>query len=186
MKKILVYLVFMCVLWSCGTASKTTGSIADTKVLDDMVAQKAFEIAVDWAVPQASSSMNAIANSGLLGPGNSAGRIDLMGDGNYVKMQGDSVSAYLAYFGERRSGGGYGSNEAIEFMGLAKDLTIEQSTKDQSYRIQFDIDHESEFYKVDVWLYPNLNCRIGIVSSQRSYIRYEGRVSELNKEETKL
>jgi hypothetical protein len=177
MKKIRIYIIFTVVIWSCGTASKTTGSMSDAKLLDDMVAHKTFEIIVDRAYPQASSSMNAISNSGLLGPGNSIGRIDLAGDGNYLRVQGDSVAGYLPYYGERQFGGGYGSNDAIEFKGIPKKFEI--SRDDNSYQLQFNVNDQSESYTIMVLMYPNLVSRITVNSNQRTTIRYDGMISEL-------
>lgn len=163
----------------CGSTSKTVGAMEKAKALDAMVANRSFEIVADWAYPQVTSAMNSISNSGILGPGNTTSRIDLMGSGNYLKMQGDTVSAFLPYFGERQMGGGFGANSGIEFKGIPNDLEITPNTKDQSYRITFNIRDQSESYNLNMMLYPDLSSRINVTSSQRNYIRYEGRVAAL-------
>ncbi len=179
MKNNVLIVIIALVVLGCSTTSKTVDNQIDNRELKEMVAQKAFEVIVDHAFPQSSTTLNSISQSGLLGPGNSAGRINMMGDGSYLRMQGDSVAAYLPYFGERRSGGGYGASSAIEFKGLAKELTITHDAKNKSYRLKFNIRKASELYDVDVLLYANLSSRINVTSSERTFIRYEGTVSGL-------
>lgn len=167
---------------ACGSAPVSRLQPEQTMELDRMVDNKAFRIESDWAQPLLTNSMARIG--GLLPPGSTAGRINLIGNSNYLQMEGDSVAAYLPYYGERQAGGGYGANGAIQFNGIPKGLEINKDTKTQGYRMNFDISEKGENYKVTVQLYPNLKSHITINSSQRFFIRYDGKVKELEEKGT--
>jgi hypothetical protein len=164
----------------CGTVSKNT--LSETKVLDDLVASKMFEIESDWALPLATNSLNSIANAGLLPPGSSANRISLVGNPNYLKIHGDSISAYLPYFGEQQMGAGYTSEGgAVQFNGVPISYEAIKDEKRQRYEINFRIRNKTETYTVNLSLFPKKVSVINVISTHRFTIRYEGRVGPLSK-----
>lgn len=171
-----IYLALV-VLISCGASNKIVKPSAQSKALDEMVVSKQFKFDAEWARPIATSSLNSIANSGILPPGNNASQINIAGNGSYFKMEGDSVSADLPYFGERQMGGGYGSDTGIKFEGVPDDLTIVKDETKQRYDIRFQIKKKSEVYRVQVELFSNLNGTMSVNSSQRFAIRFDGKVS---------
>ncbi|MBT8181664.1 MAG: DUF4251 domain-containing protein [Eudoraea sp.] len=186
MKKGFVVLGLLAILWSCGSSQKTVASSMQSEVLEQLVDQKSFQIVSEWAQPMNTNAMNSIASSGLLLPGNSGSNISLIANPNYLKMMGDSVAAYLPYFGERQLSGGYGIANAIEFKGLPDKLEISQNSKKKTYIIGFTIKEKSEVFQVTITLFNSLASHITINSSQRNFIRYIGKVSELPKEEVGL
>ena len=185
MMKTKVLLLFTAIaVMSCGSHSKKTVSQAQSQQLDDLMANKSFEIVSDWASPLATSSLNSVANAGLLGPGSNAGHINLIGNSNYLRIEGDSVSAYLPYFGERQMGGGYDSdNGNIQFEGIPEDYEISQDEQTKRYEISFKIRRKAENFTVRAILMPNLSSTVNVNSSQRFPIRYQGKVSKISKEE---
>ncbi|WP_339704567.1 DUF4251 domain-containing protein [uncultured Kriegella sp.] len=183
MMKTNVLLLFMTMVFlACGSHSNKTVARAQSRQLDDLVATKSFEIVSDWASPMGTTSMNNVINSGLLGPGNNAGHINLIGNSNYLRVEGDSVSAYLPYFGERQMGGGYDSDGGnIQFEGVPEDYEIKQDEQTKRYEISFKINRKIESFTVRATLMPNLSSTVNITSSQRFPIRYRGNVSEISK-----
>lgn len=183
MKKYIKFVVpvFFIVFISCGS-SKKTGS-TDTWILNKLITEQAFEIESRWAQPMATGAYSQAVN-GLLPPGSTAGQINLIGNTNYLKMEKDSLSAYLPYFGERQMGGNYGATKGgIEFKGIPEDLEI-TSTDKSGYNIRFSIndkENKSENYKVYIQVYPDLNANVVINSSQRLSIRYRGVAMPLQK-----
>jgi hypothetical protein len=167
-------------LMACATTGKPTGADARDQRLDDLVAARTFSIAMQWASPMITSSLSQVLNSGLLPPGSNPGRIDIQGSNYYVAMHGDSVAASLPYFGERQRGGGYGTTEGITFKGLAKDLSIEKSTKRQSYEVHFRIGDKTESYQVWMTLFAGGNANVRINSTDRFTITYDGVLQELD------
>lgn len=170
------------VLFSCVTSKKTNTASSD--LLNNIVAEKSFDIKLQFAQPRTTSSYNKVANAGLLPPGSSAGQVNITGNTSYFKVKNDSVFAHLPYFGERFMGSGYGNGDgSIEFEGIAKNIEI-INNKTGSYNMNFSINDKkntTENYNVFVKLYNNQNASIIINSSQRSGIRYSGNLKSNHK-----
>ncbi|MFV0540253.1 MAG: DUF4251 domain-containing protein [Aestuariibaculum sp.] len=176
--KHLLLLLLLIVLVSCGT-SKNTTTQAEIDALSSLILGKAFNIESDWAYPQATMAMQQV--SGLLGPGNNAGSINLTTNSNFLKIKGDSVYSYLPYYGERQMNVGYGGTDSsIEFKGLMENYS-ERTGKNQSVIIAFDAQNSSnaENFTVTITLWPNLNSQIYLNSISRNSIQYIGRVEVL-------
>lgn len=181
--KFLIFIFGLISIISCGTSREA--SPEDIVVLDNIVQDKYFEIKAQWAMPLATNALNQLANAGVFRPGDNASQINIQGNSNYLKFEGDSVFADLPYFGERQIGGGYNRNSGIEFKGLPKDLEISNGNKRNQYIIAFNINDETENYQVSLILYPNLNAIINVNSSQRNSISYRGNLKKLEIPEKK-
>lgn len=173
-------------LWSCGSAENAASTSLKNQVLDNLLEQKSFVIESEWAQPMSTSAMNSIATSGLFMPGNSGSNISLIGNPNYLKVEGDTISAYLPFFGERQMSGGYGDKSAIEFKGIPNNLKISKNSKNNSYTMLFNITENIEVYQVTITLFNNLNSNIQINSSHRNFMRYTGKVSKLPRGDVSL
>jgi hypothetical protein len=174
-------LLFIAVLISCSGSKKTVSS-QQVETLKNMVAQKHFQITSDRANPVATSSTIVIANSGLLPAGSNAGMINLIGNNNYLTVKGDTVTAYLPYFGERYSGSNYDTETAIKFDGVPEDYTETYEEGKQRYKINFSIRDKGETYDVTLLLFPNLNSVIDVNTLRRSAISYYGEVTSLKED----
>lgn len=179
MQKMIVLMVLTSLFLGCGASQK---SYEANTALDEMIANKSFKIEVVSAEPMVTQAMAQVANSGLLPPGNSISRIDVAGDGYFIKVQGDSVAADLPYFGERQMGGGYGSHAGIKFDGLLKNLEIVKEESKQRYTVNFSIDSSSENYFVRIAVGNNGSSTTAIRSSHRNRIRYSGDLEALKKD----
>ena len=114
--KWLVYIVIALSIVGCGTAKEPTIEEQEAyNTLKAFIAEKDFTILSDYARPQASSGLNSLQNSNILGNGNSVAGISLQGNPNYLKVTNDTISAHLPFYGERRIGSGFRSNGAIDF-----------------------------------------------------------------------
>lgn len=177
MKKYILLFGVLCILLACASSNKATQAEIDR--LQAILNNKSFEIESEWAQPQATYAMTQLANAGMLPIGSDAGNINLVGNANYFRVKGDSISAFLPYFGERQSGGGYGSTSGgIEFEGLPNNYTVD-AAKNDSYVLKFSIRDKnttSENYNVIVRVFPNLSSTIFVNSSQKRSIRYRGRI----------
>jgi len=171
-------------LLTCGSAN--VGSAAEEEALQAMIDAKSFEIISQSASPQNTTAFNALANSGLLAPGNTVGMINLIGNTNYLRVQGDTISAYLPFYGERRMGGSYGTRGAgIEFEGVPSDYEVKigkRNVREIRFNIQ-DKEQNSEQYQVRINIYPNLSANINVNSSHRTSILYRGDASTFKKEQ---
>lgn len=173
-------LVSMLVL-GCSSTQKVVLVNAE---IDQMMAQKAFEITITSAEPMLTQAMVQVANSGILAPGNTVSRIDLGGDGYFITVKGDSVSANLPYYGERQMGGGYGSENGIVFDGITQDLRIEKDAVKQNYELNFSIAAGSESLFIHILVGNKGTSSTTVRSSQRNRIRYAGGIKKLKEDLT--
>ncbi|MEO9513288.1 MAG: DUF4251 domain-containing protein [Flavobacteriaceae bacterium] len=168
----------------CSSTANTSTNLEEIAALDTMVSARMFEVVSQSAQPMATIGLNSISNAGLLPPGSSPGRIDLTTNANYVRVIGDSVIVYLPYFGERQIGGGYNNkNVGIEFKGIPKDFEIIKNQKTDGYRIRFVIKNHGESYTMTTELFPNHNSAINVISSHRTPIAYNGKISQYSPDE---
>jgi len=147
-----------------------------------MITSENYEIVFSSAQPMASTGMQAVANAGLLAPGSNLGRIDLIGNPNYMRKIGDSISVSLPYYGERQIGGAYNNSKevGINYEGTPFELTMNKSEKNGSYSISYSMKNNTETFVVNSVLYPNGSARATVTSSHRRAISYRGRVKVLS------
>ena len=184
MKKILSYGigVLALVMMGCASGSKVSASPAEIAALDDLVANKSFEITARWARPMPSQALNSISNARLLPNGSNAARIDITGNASYLRVVGDRVEADLPYFGERQMSGGYDPQRTgVHFDGVPEDFQIEPNSKTKGYTMRFSLNNGTEVYQVIAQLFPSRSSTFSVVSSHRAQIRYEGALSEYTK-----
>lgn len=177
--KLLTSCFSLLLLFGCGASNKVVEASAKSRAVDEMVANEQFVFDTEWVRPMATRAINSVMQSGLMPPGSSAAQINITGSGYFFKMEGDSVSASLPYFGERQMGGGYDADSGIEFNGVPKDLKIEKEETKLKYTITFNISKQTETYRCRLELFPNQTGTLLINSSHRFTIRYEGKVSTL-------
>ncbi|MFH6603909.1 DUF4251 domain-containing protein [Maribacter algicola] len=174
--KTTLLIISMFLLAACG-ASRTVSE--SNPKLDSMIQNLGFKIEMNSMQPLPTRALNQIANSGLIQPGNTINRIDLTSANHFVRMQRDSVSSNLPYFGERQMGGGYNNKTGIEFDGVPREIEVTKNERDNSYDVNFTINESSETFFVRLKLFPNLSVWADIWSSHRNRIRYSGNVVAL-------
>lgn len=172
---ILVILI-LGLLFSCASSSQLSTQIGQKEKLSRLIESKNFQIEATWALPMNTVSLQNVFNA-LAPIGSTAGRINLMGFSSFLKMEGDTISANLPYYGERQMGGVYNNRDSgINFETVPDDLKIEYNDAKSRYEISFSANHETEDYSVNMIVLPNLNSYINVNSSQRNSIRYEGKI----------
>ena len=175
--KLYISIIISAGLLSCGSSKTVTQAQIDA--LDQLVQSKHFKIESDWAYPMTTNAMQQVLNSGLLGPGSSAGGINLIGNPNELTITGDSISSYLPYFGERQMQVDYGGDDtSIKFNGLMESYKVEP-IKNHSYEISFKAKSKSETFDVYITVSPSLRSTIVLNSATRHPIRYSGTVGAL-------
>ncbi|MFK7813878.1 MAG: DUF4251 domain-containing protein [Maribacter sp.] len=171
--KIILLTSLAAILFGCGASQKIKEPNAE---LDQLMTQQTFEIKIRTAEPLVTQALAQVANSGMLPPGNTISRIDVNGSGFFIKVEGDSVSANLPYYGEQQMGGGYNANTGIKFDGLSKNMQIVKDETKQGYLVKFSIDSSAEVFGVTVAVNNNLSSSTSINSSHRNRIRYTGTI----------
>tara|TARA_R110002072_G_scaffold118631_1_gene250801 strand:- start:229231 stop:229782 length:552 start_codon:yes stop_codon:yes gene_type:complete len=183
MKIILSFGIVLLLFTACKSSENTATSAAEALQTKQLVENGDFEINVEWANPMATNELNQLSNSGLLGVGNSAGRINLIGTANYMRLKNDSLSVYLPYFGTRQTGVRFGNNSgAIEFDGIPDEYELQYDEGKQRTELRFKMKEDTESYNVFITVYANRNVYVSVNSSQRNSISYEGVISRLEED----
>ncbi|MEL4307747.1 DUF4251 domain-containing protein [Joostella sp. CR20] len=178
--KVVFKIMVICLLVSCGSTQDPATVAKELEAVDALLKEPAFRIENQWAMPQISSSMVRLSNSGIMGPGNNLQRVDLTGNANYLEIKGDSAKAYLPFFGERQMGGGYNTDgEAIQFDQKINDLSIEYLQNKQRYRVAFTAQNGTESFDITLFVFPNKKTSLSVNSTQRDHITYDGLLSEI-------
>jgi hypothetical protein len=138
----------------CGSSREA--GIEDMAELKTIVEGRDFEIQNEWAEPIVGSSINLIGNP------------------NYIRFEGDSVEMALPYFGERHSGGAYSREGGIHFDGPARNFSITE--RSNNLIIEFEGQQNSESYNFLLTVFPNGKVTTSVNSSQRSSITYRGEI----------
>ena len=173
-------------LVNCGSTSKSADNRRNGEQLERIIDEGSYEIISDMALPMMTNGLNSLSNAGLFPPGSNAGQVNLIGNPNYVRVIGDSVSVYLPYYGERQMGGGYNNDgPGIQFDGIPTNMKVVENTDKQRYEISFQMKRTSEQFNVNMFIFPNLSTAINVNSNQRFPIRYQGRSAEFNPTEQK-
>lgn len=145
-------------LQSCGISKDTNrADINSMEDLNELVNTMQFEIRHEYAQPMSSN------------------QVDLIGNPNFIRFNGDNVDLFLPYFGVRYMGGDYGSREGgIEYEGLIENLDIEET--DKNIMLNFEADEDGENYSFQITLFPNGRATTSVTSSERQSISYRGHV----------
>ena len=174
--KLILVLLMGIFLTGCKSTQKT---VVPNPKLGVLMENQAFRIAVNAVQPQLTMALAQLNNSQLVRPGNTLSNINVGGEGYFFKMEGDSVSANLPYYGERQMGGGYGNAVGIVFKEVARDLKIEKTANTNAYQVTFGVSSAEEFYRFMITIENNLGCTAHVTSSHRNRIRLIGKVAEL-------
>ena len=147
-------------LSACGSGQSTAEELQEYEELVNLVESQEFEIENDWLLPLRGN------------------RVNLIGNPNFIRFIGDSVSVDLPYYGVRHSGGGYDSDGGgFEFSGIPENLEVELDPEDERIVIAFEAEDGVENLVFDIILYSNGTARTSVTSSQRDAISYQGEVT---------
>lgn len=172
-------LIICMITLSCAT-KKVEVTPQQIAALDELVASKSYVITSEYALPLVTNSLSALQNSRVLAPGENPGRISLINNPNDLKINGESVTSKLPYFGEIQQSSGYnGSNSSIEFSGNYEDYSVTKNDNN-TYTIKFDARSKSEKFDVTITLFPNLKSQMTIKGNKRFPIRYTGYVAGID------
>ena len=178
------YIILCALLMACSESKKITAPTPKSIALDALVNNNAYEIISDQAMPTVTAGLAAVSNSGILGVGNTASNINLVGNSNYLRVEGDTISGDLPYFGERQMGGGYTSDAGIKFKGIPEKYSHTKDETTKRHEIKFQISGEqTENFMIYIILFPNWTSTIQVNSNQRNSIRYNGVVVALEEKE---
>lgn len=172
----------LALVFGCGTGTRVVDNPETLAEFTRFVEQKSFEFTANTAHPMPTQAFYSVANSGILPPGSTSGAIQLIGISNFIKIQGDSISGILPFYGERQFGGGPTSKTGIEFEGVPSAYKQTYNAKKKRYEIVFDISNETEQHQINMILFPNKSANVSVNSNQRNSIRFIGAVTAIESE----
>ncbi len=135
--------------------AKSTGNETQAAKVKQATEAKNYTIEVDRAFPMRGQSINLTSSYDLA-------------------VRGDSVTAYLPYFGVSQRAI-YGDSEGgIKFAEPAANYKISYNEKKQQYHITFDIRSPKDSYKISLYIFTNGSASVDISPSSSDFISYRG------------
>ena len=185
---LMLSLSFLCIQCASQKESLSPEKKVQYEEIEKLVNQKQFSIVADWANPLNMSQVNFYGNrydlSNLLPPGSGGSRINLIGNPNSLSVNKDSVTGYLPYYGEVQVVRDYGGRGGIAFKGVPENYKVEKKPAEGKIKISFDMDDESESFKVLLTLFGDNQAQINLNSAYRHSISYDGKVMALKNAES--
>ncbi|MEL6484519.1 MAG: hypothetical protein AAFP96_06705, partial [Bacteroidota bacterium] len=126
MKIKLLWVSMVTVFLTVGCSSSKSIETSSTENMPNPFAEgETLFFVAKAAKPTVTNAYGNIADSGLLPIGSNAGVLDLNGQGNFLKIKGDSVICSLTYAGERQLISGYNEiDNGINVEDVMRDMTV--------------------------------------------------------------
>jgi hypothetical protein len=153
-------------------------------VLQKQMNEETFEFQVTAVRPFNTQALNNVANDILIRSGNSAARINVQGDNYSMKIGEEQAVFSLPFYGERRVGGGYNTNDVgYKFTGDLKNLRSTINEKEKCIIYEFTTNNQVETLDVELRVFNPNSAQLNINSSHRTFIKYDGNIQWLSKTE---
>ena len=165
-------LLFLSILTITFFSCKSTASLAEIEYLKETATSKNFIITADTANP--TGLMNTRGLENLLPPGSNLGHISLVNIQNNFTIKNDSISLDMPFYGERRFGGGYGTDTGLQFEGIPENVQSSFNQKKNTYEFEYLLNTKTESLQISLTLFANKTSRFTVNSSHRSTITYSG------------
>ncbi len=149
---LLICLIIMSAVVSCKSKSAVMDAQQKSELLQ-LLESRQYRVDFNTAYPQQTATTNRVVNDVMLRTGNSAARIDIAGNGDYLTVDQEQGSADLPFFGERRFSTGYNNTD----IGINYDNTLtDYSLSDQQnfLQVNFKVRGENDQYQInaqDLW-----------------------------------
>jgi len=126
-------------------------------LLKDLVNKGQINFEADWAT----------TNTGL--------RINLIGNPNFLKIDGKKADIDMPFFGTAHSASvGFDGNGGIIFKGEIDNYSVDFNDKKQHVTIKFSTKEKSKSFDFTLTLFGNKNGSLSVSSNSRSNITYSG------------
>jgi hypothetical protein len=176
MKYILI--AFIGLLISCKT-SETLQTSNLVKAETSWLTTPSFEVNLTTAYPFVTNELNQLSTNNLLGAGNSANQINLLGRGDFLRITENRVEANMSYYGTQRFGSFKNGNTGILLNDPVENYVYSFNEKKNKTLITFKTTHKQEHYSFRIIVYKSGHCDVDVTSSNRNFIKYDGTIKEL-------
>lgn len=106
--------------------------------------------------------------------------ISIVAIDNYLRIQKDSTTGFLPYFGEMRLGGGYGEEGAIKFSSEIRDYQVKTKSSGKAVIVTFTCKNAIEQFNFTLYITRSKSTTVVVQSLHRNSITYYGVIRELS------
>ncbi|MDU8887086.1 DUF4251 domain-containing protein [Yeosuana sp. MJ-SS3] len=138
---------------------KEANELKEYRHIQTIIDSKAFEFVGNWATTQKGR------------------RINLIGNPNYLRVDGTKAEADLPYFGVAQVAS-YGGDAGINFNCDLSKYEVKKVDKKKRIVIKANASEGSEKFSLTLTVYPSGNTSLYIISSNRNSITYDGKLSK--------
>ena len=181
--------ILLSFLFNCsGTKSLERNELKEIQLenVRKLVEGRSFKFLAEAAYPMQTYDVLQVTNALLRNTGNTGSRISLIGNGDHLTFKDEKAIAELPYFGEIRMGTTINQQKGgINFNSTPINFEILENERKKMLTVNFDIRSKTETFEIAMKIYPNKNAVMYVSSINRTSIRFDGKVLELLKEETK-
>jgi len=143
-----------------------------------------FNFEALWATPLDNDAVRV----GMSLPGGAqvfqGGRVNLTGNSNYVRIDGDNAKLFLPYFGRVLFPRGYmgSTDNGIEFDGKIEDVKIEYNEKKKRIEYKFKAKKENDELDFHFSINADGATRLNLNSTNRQIINYDGKITAIQED----
>ena len=156
MKKFLILFSVLLAMTACNTLTS-----AERAERDALIAQ---------AVNKALTKRHYVVDIDMMYP--TTGPARRLSYDYILKVEGDTLTSYLPYFGTAYDAP-YSGGNGLDFKEPIKNYKSEQVKKDKT-RITIDVDHDSDHLTYTLEVFDNGNVSLNVISSRRQSINFNG------------
>ena len=173
--KLYTVLIVFGIMAACSSSKDPLVTANTLNKIENLANERNFVVEFNTAYPQNTAASQQVLNSFLIQTGNSAGRIDIAGDGAKLTVDGETSTADLPFFGERRMGGSYGNkNVGIEF-DQATIKAYKVLRQGEKITVTYGVTNsENDYFDVRMDIYSKYNVRALIISTKKTNMQYDG------------
>jgi hypothetical protein len=156
MKKFLILFSMLLAMTACNTMTSAQRAERDAQIaqaVDKALTKRHYTVDIDMMYPTS-------------GP---AKRLQF---GYILKVEGDTMTSYLPYFGTAYDAP-YSGGNGLDFTEPIKEYKAEQVKKDKT-RITIKVDHDSDHLTYTLEIFDNGNVSLNVISTRREPINFNG------------
>lgn len=160
-------------LMNCASASRVI-SAEEKYLLDEIMGREFWEFKANYAFPQMSKAYVIGTNEIMARAGSSLSQINLSGGDYFMRIELDSIHAYLPYYGEWDNFYEPGSTGLIELNAPITDFHKE--IRKNTVQLKLRTRRKTERLNITLKINGQGKGKLLVLSGQRDPIRYEGGV----------
>ena len=109
-------------------------------------------------------------------------QIDLTTNGNFLRINGETATADIPYFGRAYSAGYSSSDGGIKFDGTMEEYDAQQNDKKHRILVKFKVKGADDTFDCSLTIYGPQSATLYVASNKKQGISYNGIINELKKE----